>query len=131
MWAADTKFGFELAARQVNAVIKHPPMVGGESLGVVACRDVVAGHRFGIEEQGEHAAHSCDDVIESRIGAAVSSPSNPPGRHFFELRVGVLLAEHFQSGQAAGHGQGISRECSGLVDRAVGEIEFMISARPP
>ena len=70
--------GLELAAGQVDAVVQHAAVVGGKSLGVIACRDVVAGDRFGVEEQREHAAHACDDVVESGVGSGLVESVHQP-----------------------------------------------------
>ena len=101
-------------------MVEHASVIGGEAVGVVASRDVVAGDRIAVEEQREHAAHSCDLVVDVGIGGSPIESIDEARGGGVELRVGVVFAEHLERGQSTGHRQGVPRESPGLVDGSVG-----------
>ena len=74
------EIGFELAARQIDASVKHTPKIPSEAASVAVCRNCVASHGFGVEEQREHAADLSNRVRQTGVAGSLLQASDQPRR---------------------------------------------------
>ena len=115
--------GLELGRGEIDPRGEHPPKETAEAFRVAPGSRGEIDHLIGGKEEGEHRSDAVDTHGDSLSGEELPVSITEIDSRFFEGRVGFPL-EEVQCGDPGGHGEGVAREGSRLINGSRGGEVF-------